>query len=231
MYLLATDYDGTFKKNNHSLYLNIEAIDRFRKQGNKFAIVTGRSFLSIKKEILGYDISYDYVSCNNGLIVFDNNDNIVNRKTLDNKIANIILKELEKDDSVIHINTYGDYDKVNNIEDILEFSVRFKTKRHALLFKKYIEDKLKGVRCINFENRLFIGSDITKKDAVSFIHNLENIYKEKVYTIGDDINDLEMLKEFNGYKIFNTNLRMMFNNIPITNDVYILIKKINKKVR
>lgn len=230
MYLLATDYDGTLKKNNHSLYLNLDAIDRFRNQGNKLAIVTGRSFSSIKKEILNYDINYDYVSCNNGLIVFDNNDNIINRKTLDNKIANIILDELEKDDSVVHINTYGDYEKVNNINNILEFSVRFKSRRQALLFKKYIEDKLKEVRCINFENRLFIGSDITKKDAVSFIHNLENIDKIKVYTIGDDINDLEMLKEFNGYKIFNTNPRMIFNNIPVTKDVYTLIKKIDKKV-
>ena len=158
MYLLATDYDGTLKKNNHSLYLNLDAIDRFRSQGTKLAIVTGRSFSSIKKEILNYDINYDYVSCNNGLIVFDNNDNIINRKTLDNKIANIILDELEKDDSVIHINTYGDYEKVNNINNILEFSVRFKSRRQALLFKKYIEDKLKAVRCINFENRLFISS-------------------------------------------------------------------------
>lgn len=228
MYLLATDYDGTFKKDNYNLYLNIDAINRFRSEGNKFAIVTGRSFTSIKKEIRKYSIDYDYISCNNGLIVFDNNDNILNKISLDTEIVKNILNELDKNKFALDVDKYGDYGKVYNDEEILEFSVKFKNTRQAFIFKKYIESKIYNIKCWQFQTRLFIGSNITKLDAVHYMMNLENLTIKDVYTIGDDINDLEMLKGFNGYKMLNCRPRMWLKNIPITQEVHSLVKKLSK---
>ena len=47
--MLVSDYDGTFKSNIKNLKINIEAVNRFRENGNLFAISTARSFNSIKK--------------------------------------------------------------------------------------------------------------------------------------------------------------------------------------
>ena len=56
MKLLASDYDRTLYTNEKNLMLNMKAIKKFRLYCNKFVLVTGRSFKSIKKEIEYYNI-------------------------------------------------------------------------------------------------------------------------------------------------------------------------------
>jgi len=77
MKLLAVDYDGTFKSNLKNLKINIDKINQFMQSGNKFAIITGRSFKQIESEIKKYNIKYNYLVCNNGLIVFDETNKII----------------------------------------------------------------------------------------------------------------------------------------------------------
>ena len=43
MYILATDYDGTLSRGGVS-QRNKDAIERFRKAGNLFGVVTGRDY-------------------------------------------------------------------------------------------------------------------------------------------------------------------------------------------
>ena len=49
MKLLVSDYAGTFKEenNNKNIKANIEAIKKFTKNGNIFALATGRNFTSM----------------------------------------------------------------------------------------------------------------------------------------------------------------------------------------
>lgn len=77
MKMVVSDYDGTLFNGKQSLIDNIEAIDSFRKNCNLFVIATERSFPSIKKEINFYNIPYDYLICNNGSVIFDNNNNVL----------------------------------------------------------------------------------------------------------------------------------------------------------
>lgn len=51
MKILASDYDGTLRTEELVAEKDIEAIARFRKAGNLFGIVTGRSMESLQKEI------------------------------------------------------------------------------------------------------------------------------------------------------------------------------------
>lgn len=71
MYVLASDYDGTLKTRIHDLHINIKSLKKFRSLGNKFIIATGRSFESIKKEIDEFEILFDYLSCNDGAVSFN----------------------------------------------------------------------------------------------------------------------------------------------------------------
>ena len=46
----------------------------------------------------------------------------------------------------------------------------------------------------------FIGDkNINKSSSTSFVSNLENIPKCDIFTIGDNHNDYEMVRDFNGY--------------------------------
>lgn len=71
MKLLATDYDGTLLFGDTLLQEDLDAIHKWREDGNLFAIVTGRSHESMMKQIAQYGLQLDYLVTNNGGMIFD----------------------------------------------------------------------------------------------------------------------------------------------------------------
>lgn len=228
MKLLATDYDGTLKSDLKNLYLNKEVIEKFMSNGNKFAIVTGRCFKSIEREIKRHNIKYDYLSCNNGLIIFDNKNNIISASTLSYEDLIYVYNSLVTNKKVSKIELYNLYESTKNFNDILEILVKFKTVTEAKKYKEYLECVVAGIKCYRRFNTLFIGNDRSKSDAVIDIQKLENINNENIYTVGDSSNDLEMLEVGNGYKMLYSYPELWFKKYPITREVHTLVKKISK---
>ena len=226
MKLLATDYDGTFKSNLRSLQLNKVAIENFMSNGNKFAIVTGRNFESIKKDINRYNIKYDYLSCNNGLIVFDNKDNIISSSILSSDDLNFICSSATE----FGIKTprlYNYYSRTNSNENVLEVFVRFKNINLAKQYIKSIESNLDNIKCFYIGTYVFISNKITKADAVSLISERENILSKDIFTVGDYKNDIEMLQMYNGHRMLFSKPNLWFKQLPTTRQVHTLIKKID----
>ena len=60
------------------------------------------------------------------------------------------------------------------------------------------------------------------------LSNLNNIKINDVYTVGDSINDIDMLQKYNGHKMLFSHPQLLLKNIPTTKEVHTLIKKINK---
>lgn len=91
-----SDFDGTMYPYNASSKIipaiNIEAIDRWRAAGNIFAFCTGRNLLSMLVEIKRNNISYDYLICNSGAVIVDNQGKVL----LEKNIAPELLKEVMK---------------------------------------------------------------------------------------------------------------------------------------
>lgn len=228
MKLLASDYDGTLKTNIKNLKININAIQKFRNEGNKFAIVTGRSYKSILNEIQTYEIEYDYLVCNNGLIIFNNKGDIICKSELNDKDFWYIYNDLGYNTNYKGIATYNFYGSTDNLKDMLEICVNFKSSKEAKYYKQHLEKRKKNLLCYKDRKQLFIGNKLTKADAIKYIQKLEDIESCDIYTIGDNKNDIEMLKEFNGYRMLFSYPNMWLENIPITKDVHTLIKKIQK---
>ena len=228
MKLLVSDYDGTFNSDNKNLYINIAAINKFRKNGNKFVIATGRNFESIKKETDIYDIQYDYLICNNGLIIFDNQNNIINYSTLSGEDLNYLYQSLKNNCDVKNLKLYNFYSSTKNLKNILEIYAKFKSAEASKWYKKYLESVMPNILCYQDGKDLFISSNETKASAVCFIQEKEAIDKDNIYTIGDNKNDLEMLEKFYGYKMLFSYPNMWFKNIPVTREVHTLVKKISK---
>ena len=228
MFLLATDYDGTLYTDYNNLKINIKYINDFMNNGNKFMIVTGRSFTSIKKEIDRYNIKYDYLSCNNGLITFDNKDNVINSSILDIGDLEYIYYLLENFSDSKEIKLYNFYGESYSFRDVLEVYAKFKSITSLKQFKQYMKTNLPNIKCYQTFNKLFISNNITKADAVSFIQQLNNIDNDNIYTIGDNSNDIEMLRKFNGNKMLFSYPSLWKEKIPTINEVHTLVKKINR---
>lgn len=228
MRLLATDYDNTLKTNIKNFKINLDAINKFMEQGNKFVIITGRSFEQIQPEIIKYNIKYDYLVCNNGLIIFDKNNKIVKCKLLPINDINFIYTTLSKFPNLKKIEAYTYTTTTTELNEILEFHGEFTNKSSATDYRNKLMYARKHLYCYQDNNHIYISLNTNKANALMFIQKLEKMQKESIYTIGDDLNDLDMLLYFNGYKMLKSNNKLLFKGIPTIKDVHSLVKKISK---
>ena len=82
MKIAVSDFDGTLYFHEQGLQgsipvENLEAVKKWREQGNIFCFCSGRDMRSLMDEVHLYDFAYDYVLCNNGATIFDENLNLI----------------------------------------------------------------------------------------------------------------------------------------------------------
>ena len=91
MKLIVSDFDGTYFVDDINILKNNQYIDKFRFNNNLFMLSSGRSFKSLKEMTIKYNIKYDYLSCCDGSILYDNKDNILIKFSLNNSILKKFL--------------------------------------------------------------------------------------------------------------------------------------------
>lgn len=223
MKLLVSDYDGTLNpnKNNTSLLsLNIEAIHRFREQGNKFVLATGRYYESIKKQIDMYNIPYDYLSCYDGGVIYDNNGKVLNSTHLNTNEIVLLFQQLMLLPVTEGIRIYNELGITNTFENLVELSVklkRFKSKKELYeIIKKY-----KNLDTVLVHNILYIESSGGKSRSIEYLRELHQF--DQVITVGDGNNDIGMLTNYEGYKMPNSHYSLYFKGIKTIPSVKTLV--------
>ena len=221
MKIIATDYDGTL---NHKGIDSVkkEAISRWRKAGNRFGVVSGRGIRSLLDVIKDKGFEYDFLIANNGAVICDSDLNIVKDFKSKGDIAKPLIEDLfkwncpfaniDKDISImikadiedceeneITIDKIPYIDYFNQINTMLEND----EEAHKIVLKikeKYSEflNPLQNGQCI----------DITPAgvDKASGIYALLDVLGgsyDDVITIGDNINDEAMIREFRSYAMAN----------------------------
>lgn len=207
MKLLSSDYDLTLNSFDYDLWINLRFIEKFRKKGNIFLLNTGRSYESIKSEINKYRINYDYLSCCDGNLILNRDHQIKHCTNLDKAIYNN-LDKLQENYGNINITPIKYQDNVleyevrvgvNNLAFENELAIFCKKNKLSLKrFEKFELNKFKLKKVVYF---YLCDERINKSTATSFVSELENIRKCDIFTIGDHHNDLEMVRDFNGYTL------------------------------
>ena len=216
MKLLVSDYDGTFDTTESSeTYRNSIAVDKFRRKGNQFAFATGRSFKSIKHQTNYYKINYDYLICNNGLAIFDKKDRLL-KSTLISKEA--ILK------TIVLLNAYGEETK--NYDEVIEILFTLQI-RNAKEVEK-IKNELSFLSSMSKFNSVLVSSETNKAEGIQFISERFNIPHQDIITVGDEKNDIEMLLEYDGYKMLISSPLLYKQKLKTTTSVSALIKRIGR---
>ncbi len=198
--MIVSDYDETLYQNTYQLRENIEAIKDFRNQGNIFVLSTARPYHSIKEEIDKYNIPFDYLSCSDGTHIFYNDSYLasapISSKAI-KKITDIVPKHLEpvfsKNSENEVLEMYYKIDGTYDEEKVLSLiNENLKEYSNLSAFYEYIwEDKVIMIkRC-----------DISKSTSAKKIARREKVDFRRVFTIGDGLNDVPMIKDFNGYAI------------------------------
>ncbi|NLW28830.1 MAG: HAD family phosphatase [Erysipelothrix sp.] len=209
--IVCSDYDRTFKVNQQISEENLQAVRRLRKLGHLFVINTGRTFQSFKEEYLKYSFEFDYAICGSGSQIINQSFQLIHQTTFSKETVKMIIDDLvqssatiiqysNQDQWIVHRNTLENsfdqklYQKLPN--HINTFSCRFHTMEEA---KQFFD--MHSFQINAFLNYYSIDMVAPKIDKATGLHQLVkqlDIDLSQVYVIGDGLNDLPMLLQFNG---------------------------------
>ena len=236
--MLVSDYDGTLKSDLKNLIINIEAVKKFRKQGNLFTISTGRSYESIKSECERYGIEYDFLNCYDGSVLFDKQDTLLfaNKFSRADLIAlAVTLPHVEAIKEVNYHGTHGiidiDHFKLDEqLSDVVMINLRLKLFKKLKYYISGFEKDYPNIKFAQIFNEVFIKDDFDKSNGIQELENYLNgeVTRDNIITVGDNLNDLKLLQEFNGYKMLTSYPSMYGKGLKTTREVHTLIKKINR---
>ena len=174
MKILASDFDNTiyFPDNDELTKDNIESIKKFITKGNIFCVITGRNYTDLKVYLNKYNIPYSYLICEDGAKIFNNMDYCIDTTYLDEEMIDEIKSILDE----IKCDYYLDdgYNKTEYLKDVVKIVVNCKDQKEKDRIVKIIKEKV-DIKLIELED-----------------------LKAKIYVIGDNDNDYEMLESFNG---------------------------------
>ena len=221
MKIIASDYDGTLnhggiddKKRN--------AIKEWREKGNKFGIVSGRITDDLLRIYKKDKLDLDFLLACNGAVVLTTDGKILKEDRIDGDILKPILDfifslgadwaTIQSDRSyIIDENdndrlpdeftrkTLPDLKYFNQISTILEDEEEALMVTNAI--KEQFGDKLNPLqngRCIDI-----VSATMNKAQGLYDYLELIGGKYEDMITVGDNINDTHMIKEFRSYAMAN----------------------------
>lgn len=230
MQLLVSDYDGTLRSSCNpfrirNLKLNIEAIREFRNRGNTFMISTGRTLPAIKQEIEKHQIPFDYLACNDGSILFDSDYHIVESFYMKPAVVRDLVKQIFETILGESLCMFDYSGMTQNFDNVLELELVTKLARFRKDYAKlqHIVDQYPELDIMNFFSINYVKSKNGKSRTIRTVQDL--IHPDEIVTVGDNLNDLDMLLNYEGYKMPISNPSLFGHQIPTVTSVHKLIQK------
>lgn len=240
MKILVSDYDGTFFTDEDSIKINCKAIEKFINNGNLFVLSSGRSLKSLMDKVNDYNIPYTHLACCDGSFLFDKEKMMLYAKTISHDVKDVFsdlenLKRHKKIEYAYPDDYYQEYDRLKMLGSVAFTIEEDKINRDFLLtFKTIRKNHPEYQYDIYGYDRLFYylirPHGVSKASPIEYLEESLNIRKEDIYTIGDNTNDKELIRDYNGYRIGN-NKDIIDVSLKEYNNVYELVDDIeNKKV-
>ena len=205
--ILISDYDGTFYQNDIDIKENMDKVTEFRTLGNIFVMATGRSYVDLKIEIDKYKIPYDYLILNHGALLLSKELNVISSFNLDKDQVDSILDYVNNNKDIYDIVLIDNFkkrvtDKSSVVKIVLKISSFDKAREvKSFIDKNYTNIKSYLVRDGDHYLVEIISNKASKSLMIKKIVETENIKNKDVYTIGDGINDVDMVRDYNGYRV------------------------------
>ena len=203
MKILVSDFDKTLYTKDYQE--NIKAINDFVSKGNVFIVATGRNFFSITQD-LDPDLKFDYLICNTGGVIYNNDYKPIYQKDLETKVIKPIFNILSKNpcvgnpvcDLVVKYKNAVSINANGIIARIVDRNKTFKmlddlTQKFPQI-SGYLSD-----RWLNINDHT-----VSKGNAVKLICDKNNYDYSDLYVVGDNHNDVSMFEVGFGFAIENS---------------------------
>ena len=242
MKLFVTDYDNTLYINDEEIKDTINDLIELKKRDTMIVISTGRSLPSIKKEILRNNIPFDYLSCADGSLIYDNNYNLLKEHHMDktiikeipNLIKNIILEDIQYSYDTGYENTLDLTRNISSVnlvvfENCFTKELKRKWKDLQIKYPSYNYLSYKHFYSVTKSYIYYLcikNKDVSKSKGIEFLANYLNIKKDDIFVIGDSDNDYEMIRDFNGVTVTNGTDKIKSVSKKVYNKISDYIKEI-----
>lgn len=209
--ILVSDFDGTFYTDENSIRVNCCSIEQFIKEGNIFVLSSGRSLKSLTKKVNEYNIPYSYLSCSDGSFLFDNKGILHFASLISHDVVSIFsnLEKLNKHKRIdyTYVDDYSEkYDNKKLLGSIAFIIDEENINREYMIEFKKIREKHPEYQydVYGYDGEYYFlirPHGVSKSSPIEYLEELHRIPKENIFTIGDNTNDKELIRDYNGYRI------------------------------
>lgn len=226
--IIVSDFDNTLYNDN---YINNKlAVKEFVDNNNIFIINTARTYKSYLTKSNNYIENIKYFICNDGCVLLDNKNNIINKNNINQKqlklISKLILKYISKM-NVKYLDEFGnDTFKDDNI-NLVVFDISNIDKKDKIKIKKIL--KKQELKSNIMKNSMYIHNAKGNKGVyLKDIALKENVEENNFYTIGDGHLDIKMNSFGKNYSMKKSQKEMLKRTKYVIDEVENLIKYIMK---
>ncbi|MBO5375285.1 MAG: HAD family phosphatase [Bacilli bacterium] len=211
MSMLVSDYDGTYANGERNINLNSYAINGLLSTGHTFVLSSGRSYESLLRKTRINEIPYSYLGCADGNFLFDSEGNLLQGFFMSHEIIDKIEKlkkaALYERIDYTYEREYSTIYKPNEKLGSISFVVKESNRTDELL-EEYNRLKEENPD-YNFMPYSYNGTiyfmirpkGVSKSSPIIYLQDKLQIPNSEIFTIGDGDNDLEMIRDYNGFVI------------------------------
>lgn len=246
--IICSDFDCTiyFPEDEAKTTKNLAALKAWRAAGNISILATNRSLLSLERALPSWRNYFDYLVLDGGTRAYDGEarllwSNIFSRDTLQQLLE--AAQNFDTKPKISFYNLEGNDFASTPTPDVTKICFRFHTSEEAAAFllkivnvdaytyayhhdssKWHPDDPFKDYHA----NVEVIPSGTNKAYAIRELAETVQLPLANIATIGDNLNDTEMLTEFSGYAIENSKISTLHPNLKTTPSVANLVKTLSR---
>lgn len=227
---LASDYDGTFKQNNTISSYDLDAIRRLRSRGGKFGLVTGRGPGQLQGEFKTFSFTLDFLIACSGALILDGQGNTLFCRPLEQELVSEVFEHAGTQGAALYGLCTKNLLCRLYLDPVLAQTPKFKAFSAPT---SSLEEALADGPALSLfitgkdeedSRRLYQSLSKAFRDRLSFHYNKGSIDvtapginkaqgvktlgslrpEAALYVIGDALNDLEMVRAFNGFCVANS---------------------------
>lgn len=219
--LLCADFDGTLNIHDcpEAFERNLQAVRRWREAGHDFGLTTGRNMSVLKQIFPNWPNEVDFVVTDNGGAIFGHEDEPWRVQSLKRGMISCVERLAGANAQPAYYTVFGYGIRYPEELDVIKLRLWFLSIQEALTVRGKLETQfeekiqvlpwlrqgyspLEGVDLSQYAGFLDIVSmKAGKQNAIEFVADKWEIAPTEVLTVGDDYNDLAMLRKFHGYAI------------------------------
>ena len=231
MKVAASDYDGTLFRQDEIAAVDVAGIRKWRAAGHLFGVVTGRDYDMLAPQLAHYGITFDYAVCNNGGIICRQDGTVLWQGRIDPAALQAILLVPGVDRSLHYAfsaagKTFLCHERegswitreaaawkfplveikeseVGSLPQIHQLSLGYEDPEEAQAISDTLNERL-GTMIHAYPNRGSVDITplgISKQQGIQQLIELMGWKNVRVYAIGDETNDLPMIRAFDGYTV------------------------------